>query len=76
MTANAKTIPWVTLAKYIGLFLMVLGHMSLVNEEWGRYIFIFHMPLFFVLSGMLHKEVNDRIALTKNLIKQAFAPCV
>ena len=41
---NNNHIPWVTMAKFIGLYLMVLGHMNLVTEEWVRFIFIFHMP--------------------------------
>lgn len=53
---------------------MVLGHMSLVSSEWGRFIFIFHMPLFFVLSGMLYKEVSDKMVLTKKLFRKLIVP--
>ena len=67
-------IPWVTLAKFIGLYMMVLGHMNLVSEEWGRFIFIFHMPLFFILSGMLYKESNDKVLLFKKLYRQLIVP--
>lgn len=43
-------IPWVDVAKGTAIILMVLGHSSLPNtlHQW---IFAFHMPLFFILSG-------------------------
>jgi len=44
-------ITWVDITKGITIVLMVLGHsnLPLFAEYW---IFIFHMPLFFILSGM------------------------
>ena len=42
----------VDVAKGIGIVLVVLGHSGI---EFGHYlIYMFHMPLFFFLSGMLH----------------------
>jgi fucose 4-O-acetylase-like acetyltransferase len=49
-------IPWVTLAKVLGLYLMVLGHEGLVDSETTHWIFTFHMPLFFILSGAFTKR--------------------
>jgi O-acetyl transferase len=44
----------VDVAKGIGIVLVVLGHSGI---EFGHYlIYMFHMPLFFFLSGMLHKD--------------------
>ena len=71
---NNKQIPWVTLAKFLGLYLMVLGHMNLVCPEWGAFIFTFHMPLFFVLSGMLHKDTDNKKQLFKNLFRKLIVP--
>lgn len=42
-------------AKGIGILLVVLGHASLKNEFVLTYIYSFHMPLFFVIAGMLLK---------------------
>lgn len=39
--------------KGIGIFLVVLGHATFVNEKIITYIFSFHMPLFFIVSGLL-----------------------
>lgn len=41
-------------AKGVGICLVVLGH-TLTYANWpSRFIFTFHMPLFFVISGMLY----------------------
>lgn len=54
-----KDIPWVTLAKFLGLYLMILGHMNLVDSNTSAFFYTFHMPLFFILSGMFAKKVED-----------------
>lgn len=51
-----KDIFWVTLAKFLGLYLMILGHMKLLDENSTMFVFSFHMPLFFILSGMFSKN--------------------
>lgn len=48
----------VDIAKGIGIFLVVLGHVPLPRELLTA-IYLFHMPLFFFLSGMFfHSEEN------------------
>ncbi len=42
---------WADNAKFIGIFLMVLGHNPLESLSLDDFIYSFHMPLFFVLSG-------------------------
>ena len=39
-----------------GIFLVFLGHASLTNATVEKYIFSFHMPLFFFVSGIFCKE--------------------
>lgn len=46
-------IEWVDIAKGLGIILVVLGHTS-SPEILIKFIFAFHMPLFFFLSGYLH----------------------
>lgn len=45
-------VSWIDVAKGIGIFLMVMGHtgMPKLGNQW---IYSFHMPLFFFISGML-----------------------
>ena len=48
-----KRITYFDLAKGIGIILVVLGHMENISGELRTWISSFHMPLFFVISGML-----------------------
>lgn len=49
--AAGKRIEWLGVAKGIGILLVVLGHCMNINGRPFRLIFVFHMPLFFFLSG-------------------------
>lgn len=48
-TVNNNRIHWIDMAKGIGMFLVMVGHME--TGLLGRWIYSFHMPLFFFLSG-------------------------
>lgn len=65
---------WIDIAKLIGLYLMLLGH-GLVSERITQFIYSFHMPLFFMLSGILYKKVNMKTTFlngTKRLLVPYF----
>jgi len=49
-------ILWVDIAKLIGVFLTVFGHLYSTYSTERVYIYAFHMPLFFILSGYLHNQ--------------------
>lgn len=59
-------------AKVIGVFLVVWAHLYGSDSTERLYIYSFHMPLFFMLSGMLHK-FNGHIQL-KKYIKKCLYP--
>lgn len=67
---------YISIAKAIGIILMVIGHSgcpSIIN----RFIYMFHMPLFFVCSGYFFKEVTSKTALIsfyKKRIKGLYVP--
>lgn len=48
-----KRVTYFDLAKGIGIILVVLGHMENIDAPIRIWIASFHMPLFFVISGML-----------------------
>ena len=50
---KSKRIDYLDMAKGIGILLVIIGHISYVSEPVRQYISTFHMPLFFVISGML-----------------------
>lgn len=51
MSGRKERLSWPDLAKGIGIFLMTLGHSALVDRDVVAWIYTFHMPLFFFISG-------------------------
>jgi acyltransferase len=47
-----KRVNWVDYAKFLGIYLVVLGHMN-IPDAVKIPIYTFHMPLFFFISGYL-----------------------
>ena len=67
-----KRLEYFDLAKGIGIFLVVLGHATFVNDHVITWVFSFHMPLFFMISGILMaksdlKDLPFRVFLHKKL---------
>ena len=50
--ATISRIPMIDVAKGIGIILVVIGHTNLPTLVMNL-IYAFHVPLFFVLSGMV-----------------------
>ena len=48
---NNKRIAWIDNAKAIAIFFIVLGH-RLPSGELCGYLYSFHVPMFFFLSGL------------------------
>ena len=51
-----RRIEYIDIAKGIGIILVVAGHLLDKENELHRFIYAFHMSLFFVLSGLLLEE--------------------
>ena len=63
--------------KGIGILLVVLGHNWITLEEKGtlfQLIYSFHMPLFFIISGVFTKEKENLLSFTKNKIDSILKP--
>jgi len=50
------------MAKGLGMLLIILAHAPLA-EKLSRYIYSFHVPLFFLLSGYLYRDVGNATLL-------------
>lgn len=46
-------IEWIDVAKGLGIILVVIGHVR--AEPYSTWVYYFHMPMFFMLSGMVFK---------------------
>ena len=54
-----KRLHYLDMAKGIGIFLVALGHMEDIATGTRVWISSFHMPLFFVISGILMAVKNE-----------------
>ncbi|MCC9089655.1 MULTISPECIES: acyltransferase family protein [Bacillus] len=50
-----KRLDWVDAAKGIGILLVVMAHVP-IPDSLKQFIYSFHMPLFFLLSGMMFRS--------------------
>ena len=64
-------IEWIDTLRGLAMFFVVWGHLFPSNK-WilRKYIYSFHMPLFFFISGLTYKE-NANMSF-KELIKKLF----
>lgn len=63
---NAKTLArdiQVDIAKGLGIFFVILGHLISYDAPLFRWIFSFHMPLFFFLSGYVFKHNSENLGM-------------
>lgn len=67
---NETRFDWIDWAKVIAIYLVVFGH---VWQPFPVYIFAFHMPFFFMISGFLQKRRAPKEEL-KNSAKSLLAP--
>lgn len=63
MKTIANRLDWIDWAKCIAIFLVVFGHM---RSPYMGYIFSFHMPFFFLISGFLQKRRALKQELTNS----------
>lgn len=76
-----KEFVWLDWAKAIGIWLVVLGHAiqaTCIEREIGHicydFIYTFHMPLFFLLSGYLFQKKNCNRFFLRSLLYTLVIP--
>lgn len=74
----AKRIEYIDIAKGLGILLVVMGHndFSLVSPFFYKFIYSFHMPLFFFLSGMFFKSELPLINLLRRRYSSLLKPYI
>ncbi len=68
-----ERIAWIDLARGIGILLILLGHLPGLGKL-GTWIFSFHVPLFFFLSGYLFKNDLSFLPFLKKKAKALLLP--
>lgn len=77
MSSDNKYSDSVSICKGIGIILMVLGH-SGFSAYGSKIIYLFHMPLFMILSGycLSDKYFDNVIGFLKSRVKRLYLPFV
>ena len=78
-----QRIKWIDLSKAICIYCVVLGHALTYNEDneciFRNFIYIFHMPVFFFISGYLFRikeNENSFISFSLSNIKSLVVPYI
>jgi fucose 4-O-acetylase-like acetyltransferase len=72
MANKLNNIDWVDTLKGIGIVLVVIGH--IYSGFISKFIFLFHMPLFFFISGFLFKKKESQMSYFKSKVWQLLVP--
>lgn len=80
MSDNKKRLDYLDMAKGLGMILVLIGHLqgdsiftfSPYIHPLCVYIFSFHMPMFFIISGILLAIKNDEIRPFKEVAASRF----
>lgn len=71
-----ERISWIDIEKGLAIILMVIGH-SALPQNLSNFIFAFHMPVFFILSGICSNYDKDNFVIfTKKRLKSIILPFV
>ena len=73
ITESQKRIGSIDIAKAIGIILIVIGHIQ-SNENFTHFIYSFHVPIFFIISGYLYKKTEKLSEYVKKKAKTILIP--
>ena len=75
LASKQARVDYIDLLRAIGIFVMIMGHVSF-GGFFNKWIHIYHMPMFFIISGHFFKE-QDFSSLIKKRAKTLLVPyCV
>lgn len=71
-----KRIEWIDMAKGLGIILVICGHLSSCPIPFKRWLYSFHMPLFFFLAGITfnYEKYKEIKVFLNNKLKTLFVP--
>ncbi len=73
---NKRRIPWIDWAKFICMYLVVVGHIANNELYLDKVLYYFHMPMFFFISGFLFKKEMKFKKLIKTRTKSLLLPYI
>lgn len=69
-----RRIEYFDTAKFIGMMMIILGHFGV--PEINRFVYTFHIPLFFLISGYFYAPRESTVLLVKNKFRQLIIPYI
>ena len=80
MSATEKRLDYLDMTKGLGMILVLIGHLqgdsiftfSPYIHPLCVFIFSFHMPMFFIVSGILRSIKNDEVRSFRDIAKNRF----
>ncbi len=67
--AETDRVYYLDLVKVISCFLVVYAHLFSGGSLTCKYLYAFHVPLFFIVSGVFHhREINSRIVWKRPIL--------
>lgn len=73
---NRKRDLTLDITKGVSIIFMVLGHMHFSDEVFNKYVYSFHMPLFFIVSGILFSEKRTIKEIMKSRARALLVPYI
>lgn len=71
-----QRIKFIDTAKVITAFLVVFTHLYTFDDTFRLWVYSFHMPLFFLISGMFHKQYGSIWTMIRLNAKRLLIPAV
>lgn len=71
--AESKRLPWVDVARGYGILAVIASHV-LAGHPLSQWLFTFHVPLFFFLSGFLFRDGKPFAAFLKGKVRRLLVP--
>lgn len=66
---NNERLTYVDTAKFMAIWLVIISHSSM-NSDVARFLFAFHVPLFFFLYGFVYRKKEDQVSVVSYLKKR------
>jgi len=80
-----QRVKWIDTVKTVGIFLVFYGHyIEVIGNDYHsasgfaqfKFIYSFHIPLFFILAGFFFKESDNKLNRIANLFYQRLIPAL
>lgn len=68
-----KRIDYIDFLRGFAMLLCMLGHTN-ITDYFRGYIYSYHMPLFFIITGMVYKQKASVVEFIKRKVKELLVP--